>query len=38
MESPVKMKTNKINEIFDTFINEATIEKNKEQEFEENPI
>ncbi len=26
------------NEIFDTIINEATIEKSKKQEFEENPI
>jgi hypothetical protein len=32
------MKTNQKNEIFDTFINEATIEKNKKQELEENPI
>jgi hypothetical protein len=31
------MKT-KENEIFDTIINEATIEKSKKQEFEENPI
>ncbi len=32
------MKTNKKNEIFDTIIDEATIEKSKKQEFEENSI